>query len=95
MIKKTLLTMLATLILFANVGAETSAVGIVQHVSLEQSIIEINDVEYRVDMDRTVLISGMHSLDLALLEEGSLVSFVIEKGILIEIKLVEPYDFNS
>lgn len=95
MFRRGLLILFLCVNFFLNVYAESSALGIVQKVSLEQGIIEINNIEYRIDQDRTVLISGVHSLDLGVLEKGVLVNYIVEGYLLIEIRLVKPFEFQS
>lgn len=95
MFKNGLLILFVFINLFINVQAESHASGIVQKVSLMSGIIEINNIEYKVDMGNTRLISGMHSLDLGLLEVGELVHYIYEGDVLIELELAKPFEFQS
>lgn len=95
MFRRGLLVLFLCVSLFSNVHAESRASGIVQAVSLDKGIIEINNIEYRVEMSKTALISGMHSLDLDLLEVGVLVNYIFEGYLLIELELVKPFEFQS
>jgi len=95
MIKKILLITILFFTFIANSQAESMATGIIQNISIENNSIEINNIEYRVDSEQTTLISGMHTLDLELLEVGNRVNFLLKGNLIIEMQLTTPYEFNS
>jgi len=78
-----------------NVHADLSSTGTIQRVDLEARIVEINNIEYQIETNKTALISGQHILDLNMLEKGNLVNFKLKGNLLIEIILITPFEFQS
>jgi len=95
MIKKILLISILFFTFIANSPADSMASGIIQAISIENNSIEINNLEYRMDSEQTTLISGMHTLDLELLEVGNRVKFLLKGDLIIKIQLTTPYAFTS
>ncbi len=81
-------------LMVCNVQAGTRNSGIIEDIDLENGLVQINNMNYKLQEGKTRLISGEHKLNLRLLERGSRVDFVIENSLVTEIRLKTPYVFR-